>query len=401
MLLGSFSVDTFLEEYWQKKPLLIRNALPDFSDPLSPEELAGLACEEGVESRIVSKTTSKKVSRTAPTDDDGWTLRNGPFVESDFTSLPDHYWTLLVQAVDHWFPDVKKLTKIVDFIPRWRIDDVMVSYAEKGAGIGPHFDYYDVFIVQGKGSRTWCIGQPCDSQSELVNDSGLKILKHFEKQEEWQLNSGDVLYIPPGLAHQGISLDSSLSYSIGFRAPSTAEVLLAYSDEICSDLNDDERFVDPKPQKPLSEGEINSSTLNKVEEMIIASLKNNEALPGWFGKYMTEPKHEDSLPVPEETISTQELLLTLADGELLFRHPASRFAFITTQDTLTLFADGEAFPFRSASALIQALSKLLNASNDDKPLDLARYLDDTEAVNLLSQLYNQGSLVFFDEQERS
>ena len=141
MITGSMSAATFLARYWQQRPLLIKNAFPAFVDPISPEELAGLACEDEVDARLVF--TRKKT----------WELKSGPFGERDFTSLPDSNWTLLVQAVDQWVPGVRHLLDSVPFIPNWRVDDVMISYATPNGGVGPHFDYYDVFLVQGQGSR--------------------------------------------------------------------------------------------------------------------------------------------------------------------------------------------------------------------------------------------------------
>lgn len=141
MFRDAASAQRFLRRHWQRKPLLLRQAFPGFRDPLSPEELAGLACEQEVESRLVF------------TEPATWRLRQGPFAETDFTSLPERDWTLLVQAVDHWVPEVKALLQSVPFLPSWRVDDVMVSYATPGGGVGPHFDYYDVFLVQGQGSR--------------------------------------------------------------------------------------------------------------------------------------------------------------------------------------------------------------------------------------------------------
>src|SRR5690606_1072476 len=189
------------------------------ADPLSPEELAGLACESFVESRLVSRSN------------DDWRMRNGPFRERDFLKLPERDWTLLVQAVDQWLPEVRKLLRHVDFLPSWRVDDVMISYATPGGGVGPHFDYYDVFLVQGLGSRVWKLGQWCTAADELRSESGLKLLRHFETRAEYTLHPGDVLYVPPGLAHWGTSIDNSLCYSLGFRAPSVAELLMDYSVE--------------------------------------------------------------------------------------------------------------------------------------------------------------------------
>ncbi|MDC0598539.1 cupin domain-containing protein [Gammaproteobacteria bacterium] len=385
MILGNISVDTFLKEYWQQKPLLIKQAFPDFKDPVSPEELAGLACEEEAESRIVF------------TNGDNWTLKNGPFLESDFTSLPEQDWTLLVQAVDHWFPSVQKLINNVPFIPRWRIDDVMVSYAEKNAGVGPHFDYYDVFIIQGQGSRRWKIGQSCNSQTELISDSGLKILKDFIHQEEYELNNGDVLYIPPGIAHYGISNNSSLSYSIGFRAPSVAEILINYSDEICANLNDDQRYKDSiLSASPNATGEIATSALNTVTELINNSINNPAAINTWFGKYMTEAKTPESILAPEELLSPDELHSMLMNDAAFYKHPAARFAWINSEDCLRIFCNGEEYCFDLSNTTIQSLNTLLNSSEDT--LELQHFLHDPDCLTLLVELYNQGSILSINEE---
>src|SRR5688500_10960091 len=214
MNFGKLSIAQFLRDYWQKKPLLIRNGFPDFVDPISPEELAGLACEDDVEARLVF--TRKNT----------WKLDTGPFSERHFTTLPSRNWTLLVQAVDQWVPEVKAMLEHVNFIPSWRVDDVMVSYATPNGGVGPHFDYYDVFLVQGQGSRLWKTGQRCTSLDISRTSSGLKLLADFHTEQEWLLETGDVLYVPPGVAHWGTSRDNSLCYSLGFRAPSVGEMVL-------------------------------------------------------------------------------------------------------------------------------------------------------------------------------
>jgi 50S ribosomal protein L16 3-hydroxylase len=229
MHFANFSAESFLREYWQRKPLLIKGALPAFTDPLSPEELAGLACEDGVESRLVFTRGGK------------YRMTQSPFQESDFTSLPRKNWTLLVQAVDHYVPQVKALLQCVNFLPSWRVDDVMISYAAPGGGVGPHFDYYDVFLVQGQGRRTWRLGQRCNVDDTLLTASGLKLLREFHTSAEYSLEPGDVLYVPPGLAHWGIAENDSLCYSLGFRAPAVSDMLLDFTDQLADTLPPDHR----------------------------------------------------------------------------------------------------------------------------------------------------------------
>ena len=178
-VLGDLSPEEFLRDYWQKKPLLIRNAIPDFEPPIDGNELAGLSLETEVESRLVVGTE--------------WQLENGPFTEQRFQTLPSSHWTLLVQAVDLWVPEVAALLREFAFLPPWRLDDIMVSYAQDGGSVGPHFDYYDVFLLQGAGQRRWQIGQACAASSPLLENTDLKILSQFRPTDEWVLNCGDML----------------------------------------------------------------------------------------------------------------------------------------------------------------------------------------------------------------
>jgi 50S ribosomal protein L16 3-hydroxylase len=176
-------IDTFLRETWQQKPLLIRNPWAAWANPLEPDELAGLACEAEVESRLV-------------TGGEGlWAVEHGPFDEKRFGALGKSPWTLLVQAVDHHVPKVAALLAPFRFVPNWRIDDVMVSYATDGGGVGPHYDQYDVFLIQGAGQRRWRVGQNCDGGSALLPHEDLRLLAAFEATDEWVLEPGDILYV--------------------------------------------------------------------------------------------------------------------------------------------------------------------------------------------------------------
>ena len=194
-ILGEITATVFLEQYWQKKPLLIKRAFSNYQSPISAEELAGLACEEGVESRLILEH-----GETSP-----WQLRYGPFSEDDFTSLPKTNWSLLVQAVNHHVPELNELLEAFNFIPNWRIDDLMISYAPTHGSVGPHLDNYDVFLLQVQGRRHWHINENDYTEDDFIEDLELKILKDFEAKQDWILEPGDMLYLPPGIAHHGVA----------------------------------------------------------------------------------------------------------------------------------------------------------------------------------------------------
>ena len=207
MHFANFDIDSFLRDNWQKKPLLIRNPWADWKNPIEPDDLAGLACEPTVESRLIVQKRKD------------WSVEPGPIPETRFGKLGKAPWTLLVQAVDHHVPDVAALIAPFRFIPDWRIDDVMVSYASDGGGVGPHFDQYDVFLVQGLGTRRWQVGALCDDSTELLPHDDLRLLANFEATDEWLLEPGDMLYVPPRFAHNGVAVgDDCMTYSVGFRA---------------------------------------------------------------------------------------------------------------------------------------------------------------------------------------
>lgn len=387
MLPDEISPEEFLGTYWQKKPLLLKNAFPEFKDPLSPEELAGLACEEEIEARLVFN------------ENDTWRLKPGPFTEQDFTTLPEHDWTLLVQAVDHWFPAVKQLLNSISFIPGWRLDDVMVSYATKNAGVGPHFDYYDVFIIQGMGQRRWRLGQCCDNNSPLRQDAELKILETFIPHEEFTLKAGDALYIPPGLAHHGIALNDSMSYSIGFRAPSYAELLSQFAARLCAELTEDQRYSDPdlsdsKVQPNLSE--ISHASLAKAKSLIQTYFQNTEnfeqEVEQSFAQTMTQRKYPELTYLPDSEFNPETLKTALKQGLLLEKHPAARFAFYEKENTLFLFVDGTGFDFPVNENEIDKL--VLELCDTRKVcIDSQTFLNSTDCLNLVCKLYNQGSLI--------
>jgi 50S ribosomal protein L16 3-hydroxylase len=275
-MLGGLSARQFIEEYWQKKPLLVRNAFPDFGEMLTPDELAGLACEEDVQSRLVLHSRGK------------WKLEQGPFAEERFARLPKKDWSLLVQGVNHHLPEADALLHEFDFIPRARLDDLMVSFAPDGGGVGPHFDSYDVFLLQGLGQRLWRISGQDDMT--VVPDAPLRILKDFRIDQEWVLDPGDMLYLPPRLAHWGIALGDCMTYSIGFRAPSGQELATQFLGYMQERVEIDGMYADPDLEPQVHPAELGEQMLRKVGTMLRNIQWNNEDVADFLGTYLTEPK---------------------------------------------------------------------------------------------------------------
>ena len=380
-LLGGLTAREFLRDYWQKKPLLVRQAFPDFESPIDPDELAGRAREEEVESRLVLEHGERP-----------WELRRGPFAEDAFSELPERDWTLLVQAVDQFVPEVAELLENFRFLPSWRIDDVMISYAAPGGSVGPHFDNYDVFLLQGHGNRNWKIGQMCDSDSPLLEHADLRILAEFEQSEEWTLEPGDMLYLPPRLAHYGIAEDDCLTYSVGFRAPSAAEVLTHFTDFLSQFLPDEERYSDADA-KPVSDPhQIQHDALDRLKSLLTEHMGDERLLLTWFGQFMTEPRYPEQ--VAGEELSEEELIDSLEQGAILVRNPSARLAWSEVDDNLLLFASGQS---RLVSGHLRELLKLICAADALHIENLVEWLKDEEGRTLVCQLVKQGSVGFANE----
>lgn len=384
----------FLQHYWQKKPLLIRAADAHFKDPIDPETLAGLACESFIESRLVLSDVEHM----------RWTLRNGPFTEKDFARLPSSNWSLLVQSVDQWHDDVRGMLRAFDFIPNWRIDDIMVSLAADQGSVGPHFDYYDVFLIQGAGKKHWRLGGTADSSSPLQSGTELRLLQDFTTEQEWIVEPGDILYLPPNIAHYGVAIGTSLTYSVGFRTPSVAEFIDDLSNELMQSLQEDQRYIDTAPCHSNRAGEIQPRTADELYELISTHLLDKAMLLRCFGNYMTRPKWPELIPtcpLPENKAHLQHILQA---GMSLYRNPASRFAFthsIAQAPTIDsaagqMFADGQTLTYpASLASLIQQCCDPFAPEPDWHELFLAS----TEHADFIIQLYNNGSLLAEDEGE--
>jgi 50S ribosomal protein L16 3-hydroxylase len=362
--LANFDVADFLANYWQRKPLVIRKALDSFTDPISADELAGLACEPDVESRLIVEK---------PKSGD-WQLKHGPFRERDFVKLPASHWTLLVQAVDLWSEDVAALKRFFRFIPDWRLDDVMISFAAPQGSVGPHFDNYDVFLVQGQGTRTWRLGQYCGDDEPLLPHPSLRLLKRFATTEEVILEPGDILYVPPRIAHWGIANDEALTYSIGYRAPSVSEMLSSLVDDIGDSLSDRLRYTDPVIDRSEHPARIPDSAVDRVRALVAEALIDDNRIRDWFGRYMTEPKYRDLQPEPESWPLPKK-------GDVVVS-PDARLAFTET----TLFANGHRYP-RCANDqwLIELIDRRRISVKTVKTAGQA-------AMQLLQQLFDHGVL---------
>ena len=270
--------EQFLRDYWQKRPLLIRNAFPGFESPIQPEDLAGLACEDGVLARIVQHDRAS----------DGWKVSHGPFPEEMFPGMPHQDWTLLVQDVDKWDADIAALLPHFSFLPRWRIDDVMVSFAAPGGSVGAHIDQYDVFLLQAHGHRRWQIDARPNPPLGYRPDVELRLLQQFDPSHDWVLGPGDMLYLPPGVPHHGVAEDACLTFSVGMRAPSAAELVGDWVDAMIAEADDGLRYNDADLQLPQDPHEIDAAAMERVVEALnMLRMRDPDRLGDWFGRFIT------------------------------------------------------------------------------------------------------------------
>lgn len=380
-ILDGLTASEFLSDYWQKKPRVIRQAFPGFQCPVSADELAGLACEEGVESRIVIENDNGKP----------WQLENGPFPPERFERLPARDWTLLVQGLDHWVPDIADLLEHFRFIPNWRLDDIMASYAPQGGSVGPHYDQYDVFLLQARGHRRWTFGGHCDTTSPQVNDTPLRILSHWEGEDTVTLAPGDMLYLPPGIGHHGVAEDDCITLSIGFRAPTVDDILTGFTDFLCSQPGAEAHLNDPDLQVQDNPGTIGAGVIDRIEELIRDKLNDRSQLALWFGQYATAPKSMDIVVPAEEPITPEDLAAAITGGEQLRWNEGSRFAYHELDDETALFVDGERYLLKGDA---RPLAPLLCAGSRVSMKPLARMAGESALLGLLTTLYNQGSVYF-------
>ncbi|MGS1125997.1 JmjC domain-containing protein [Rhodanobacter sp. UC4437_H4] len=365
----------FLRDYWQKRPLLIRNAFPGFRPPLQPDDLAGLACEPTALARLIVHDEVR----------DRWRVKSSPLEEADFAATPPRNWTLLVQDVDKWDADVAGLLQHFRFLPSWRMDDVMVSYAEPGGGVGAHIDQYDVFLLQGLGQRHWAISDDPLAPKAFRPDIELKQLVQFEPTHEWLLDPGDMLYLPPGVPHDGVAFGGPcMTFSVGMRAPSQAELTGDLADYIAEQLPDELRYADPDLAPARHAGEIDRAALERLKAALpFAAALREDLLRDWFGRFITRYRNAQVPVAPDHPLSEERFAARLAAGARLLRHPWARMAWAGGKTGGVLYVCGQAYG--ASVELAQRLCAERELAFDRTPVAADR--------ELLLALVNDGHLL--------
>ena len=337
-LLGDFDARAFLRRHWQKEPFVARNALNDYVARISRGDLFELATRENIESRIVSVNRGR------------WTVRHGPFTRRNLARMPPRNWTLLVQGVDHVLPDASRLLREFSFIPYARLDDVMVSYAAPGGGVGAHFDSYDVFLVQTEGRRRWRVSPPRDL--DLMPDAPLKVLRRFTPDREWTLEPGDHLYVPPQWPHEGVALDECITCSVGFRAPGTQELASRFLQFLEDRVATDTPYADPDLEPTLKPGRIGAGMMRKLGDMLESTVRwSRDDATQFIGSYLSEPKPNTAFARPRRALARIAFERAFARRGVVLA-PATRLLY----EDRWIFMNGEAHKLERASPTLHALA---------------------------------------------
>lgn len=370
----NFDSAEFISQYWQKKPILIKNAFPNFEDLISADELAGLACEETVASRVVV---------TKPND---WQIIEGPF--EDYERFGDENWQLLVQALNHWHPDSSEFINAFRFIPDWRFDDLMVSFATPGGGVGAHIDNYDVFIIQGEGQRHWTVGDK-GQYAPKNNDPTTPLIEGFEPIIDVVLEKGDLLYIPPGYPHQGQTITNAMSYSIGFRAPSQQELFSAIADTLIDNNTGLKRFTSSCEPEQAS---LVSTTHQQEMMALIAELANDPAsYQSVLGKMLSQNRFELDICEPEQAYTVEEINDYIEQGALLHRIGGLKLLELENDSISRVFINGEVFEYPQAIKInITCLAQAFSFDNECA----TQLLQCSETKAFLLTLLNRGYFYF-------
>ncbi|MGE5524203.1 MAG: cupin domain-containing protein [Rhodospirillaceae bacterium] len=355
-----------MRRHWQKKPLLVRGALPEYADLVDPSALQRLAQRDDVVSRLVMRVGER------------WQVLHGPFTRAQLRRLPARGWSLLVQGVDHVLPRAGALLREFGFLPYARLDDVMVSYAPPGGGVGPHFDSYDVFLLQRAGERRWRTSAQRDLA--LVPDAPLRILQRFRPQREWTVRPGDLLYLPPHHAHDGVAVSDCITISVGFRAPSAAEVIGRFLDHLQDTVSAEGIYADPELEPARHPAKIGDDMLRKFARMLAAIRWTDRDVGEFAGRYLTEPKQHVVFARPAQPMTRS------AFGRAVSRHGV-RLAL----NTAMLF-HGTVFFINGDSHRVSATSARLLRRLADRRLLQPPLTCDTECLELLHEWYRAGYL---------
>jgi 50S ribosomal protein L16 3-hydroxylase len=372
LALEGMTKDEFLAKYWQKKPVVIRQGFKDFQDPIAADELAGIAMEEAVQSRLIHK------------EDGQWHAAFGPF--ESYEHLGDKDWSLVIQALDNFSEEAAEIIEAFRFLPHWRLDDLMTSFAMPGGSVGPHVDNYDTFICQGSGSRHWRVGDKGKHQEVIAHEALLHV-EDFEAIIDTELKTGDILYIPPGFPHDGVSLDISMSFSVGFRANSAINLLSGFADHLIDNELGGALLEDPERLSTKASGEVSNEDYATIKQQIQNLLDDEKTFKAFTGKFLTAPKHELDLMASEEPFSADEV------SELLGIHGIKRlgglraFYFEDTISSGTFYINGEEY---TVDVSIVEAVKLLCNNVVIMPHQLTDWCDNDAFVALMIDMLNQG-----------
>lgn len=373
----NFDWPEFLATHWQKRPVVLRQGFVNFVDPLTPDELAGLAMEEQVDSRVVAKTAG------------AWHVEHGPF--DDYDRYGEANWSLLVQAVDHWYPPVAELLIPFRSLPNWRIDDLMISFSLPGGGVGPHLDQYDVFIIQGMGRRRWRVGEKQPQPQHCPHPDLLQVAP-FNAIIDVELEPGDILYIPPGFPHDGYALEPSLNYSVGFRAPNQRDLFSHFADYLLAEDAGNRRYADPELQCRQNPGAIQAHEVVKLRELMQEQLLSEELAP-WLAGYLSQSRHELDLQAIEPPYSEGDLYARLQAGEVLSKLGGLRTLYLES-DSASCFINGERIQLpEHGAALARQLCDRVEFSAHGWEVELT----DPALLAWLTQLVNSGYWYFADD----
>jgi len=384
-LFGSLSTDVFLQQHWQQKPLLVRQAVEVEDFDVDPTELAGLCCDTEAPSRIVIEHGKTP-----------WQMKVGPFQEEDFTSLPSSHWSLLINDIETYLPELQALIEPFRFLPDWRIDDLMISYATDQGSVGPHVDEYDVFLIQLQGTRSWSIDENPDFDTSILSDTDLKILQNFQPNQQWDLQPGDMLYLPPGVPHHGIASGECMTLSVGFRAPSSGELVQSWLDDIGDSEEFKTRFRDAKRKTQNDSGEIARQDLTELKNLLMRGITNNtNALDQWLGKYLTEGKRPDpvlleSFDIEANDDTENQGLLPEIDYQ---RFPGTRIAYVLNDNAISLFVGGSEHSLSLQH--LETIQYLCREQEYTAPA-LASLSSDPAIFELLNTLINNNKFVLME-----
>ena len=362
----------FLEKYWQKKPVVLKNAFPNFVDPITPDELAGLAMEPEVDSRLVSHK------------DGQWQASHGPFEQ--FDDLGEEGWSLLAQAVNHWHMPAAELVRPFRVLPEWRLDDLMISYSVPGGGVGPHIDNYDVFIIQGMGRRRWRVGDDIPMRQFCPHPALLHV-DPFEPIIDVEMAPGDILYIPPGFPHDGFTYEDTLNYSVGFRGPNGRDLLSSFADYALENDLGGMHYSDPDMTCREHAGRVEEFELDRLRKMMIDVISQPEEFKQWFGRFASTPRHELDVAPAEPEYEADEVQDALLNGETLVRLSGLRVLNVGGN----FFVNSEPLLISDAKAA-DALSRFTELGEQE----LGDALKNPVFIAELTALINQGYW-YFDE----